>query len=332
MKDWNIVQFDYSHYSQAGELLAMRHTRDRTTHPLLPSSFEEPALAEKAVAAYCYRPNTRGVAAMHGSTLLGYLIGELVISPVWGRSAWIRPPGYALAPGQDTELLRHLYSALGELWVNMGIYFHFAQIPAGDRTALEGLFSLSFGMEQIHGLADLEKLDLSTNNLPKGVTIRRAGMDDREILADLSSIIWQHYAQAPVWSIHLPEAELEHRLEYASLVADPDATVWLAFYRGEPAGMQCYFPAEYADDYLFSPPECVELAVACTKAAYRGMGIGWALTRQGLAVARESGYRRCLVDWRSTSLLSCNFWPEQGFQPVIYRLVRRVDSRIAWGK
>jgi len=58
-------------------------------------------------------------------------------------------------------------------------------------------------------------------------------------------------------------------------------------------------------------PSCVELAVACTKAAYRGMGIGWALTRQGLAVARESGYRRCLVDWRSTSLLSCNFWPEQ---------------------
>jgi GNAT superfamily N-acetyltransferase len=135
-----------------------------------------------------------------------------------------------------------------------------------------------------------------------------------------------------VWGIHLPETELEHRLEYASLVADPDATVWLGFYKGEPAGMQCYFPAEYADDYLFSPPDCIELAVACTKATYRGLGIGGALTRHGLAVAREAGYRRCLVDWRSTSLIASTFWPAHGFQPVIYRLVRRVDSRIAWGR
>lgn len=331
MRDLQIIPFDYSLLVQAGELLAMRHIRDRTAHPLLPSSFEEASLAEKALAAYCYRPNTRGVAAVHGSSLLGYLIGELVISPVWGRSAWIRPPGYALAPGQDIEALRHLYAALAEQWVHMGVFFHFAQVAAGDVPVVDAFFRLSFGLEQVHALADLDRLDLSAAEQPVGVTIRRSEIDDRETLADMSPIIWQHYAQAPVWGIHLPEEELEHRLEYASLVADPEAIVWLAFYRGEPAGMQCYFPVEYAADHMYAPPDCIELAVGCTKAGYRGLGIGQALTRRGLAHARESGYHRCLVDWRSTSPYS-SFWTEQGFQPILYRLVRRVDNRIAWGK
>jgi hypothetical protein len=34
--------------------------------------------------------------------------------------------------------------------------------------------------------------------------------------------------------------------------------------------------------------------------------------------------------WRSTNLLTARFWPRQGFRPVAYRLVRRVDQRIAW--
>jgi len=167
MKDWNIGPVRTTAITQAGELLAMRHTATaRPTH-CSPPACEEPALAEKPSLPIAIVPSTRGVAAMHGSTLLGYLMAAGHLS---GMGAFRLDSPTRIHPGtrQGYRAAGHLYSALGELWVNMGIFFHFAPIPAGDRTALEGLFSLSFGMEQIHGLADLEKLD----SLP--ITSRKA--------------------------------------------------------------------------------------------------------------------------------------------------------------
>jgi hypothetical protein len=37
-----------------------------------------------------------------------------------------------------------------------------------------------------------------------------------------------------------------------------------------------------------------------------------------------------VTDWRVTNLLSSRFWPRQGFRPVVYRLTRRIDARVAW--
>ena len=69
---------------------------------------------------------------------------------------------------------------------------------------------------------------------------------------------------------------------------------------------------------------------AGTKEWARGRGIATALLRRGLAHARAAGYCHCLTDWRSPNLLASRFWPWRGFQPVAYRLARRVDPRIAW--
>jgi ribosomal protein S18 acetylase RimI-like enzyme len=106
--------------------------------------------------------------------------------------------------------------------------------------------------------------------------------------------------------------------------------VWLALRQGQAVGCQGYFPAEPADDDMLIPEQCTRLTVAGTREWARGRGIGQALTRHGLAHARASGYRYCETDWRSTNLLSSRFWPRQGFRPVAYRLVRRIDPRIAW--
>jgi len=46
--------------------------------------------------------------------------------------------------------------------------------------------------------------------------------------------------------------------------------------------------------------------------------------------AQANGYRYCEVDWRSTSLQAGRFWPRRGFRPMVYRLARRIDPRIAW--
>jgi len=46
----------------------------------------------------------------------------------------------------------------------------------------------------------------------------------------------------------------------------------------------------------------------------------------------RKSYACCLIDWRSTSLLSTSFWPRFGFVLVVYRLERRVVEMVDWGR
>lgn len=326
-----ITPFTEDMLPAAGALLAQRHRGDRLVLPELPARFEDPAIAAAAIQACLEREHASGLAAMDGERLLGYLIGDLVIDPVWGRSAWVRLAGCALAPGQSPELARDLYAALAENWVAYGCFTHIALLPVSNPALLQAWYALSFGIEQVYGLATLSRLDLGYAPPPLGVEIRRAGPDDRQALASMYDLIWRINVSAPVWGLHLPESDLELQEAYGDLVDDPQATVWLAFQDGEPAGFQVYFPGEPAADALLISADCTVLEVAGTRPHLRGRGIGAALTRMGLAQAQAAGYRLCLADWRSANLLASRFWPAQGFRPVAYRLVRRVDPRIAWG-
>ena len=102
--------------------------------------------------------------------------------------------------------------------------------------------------------------------------------------------------------------------------------VWLACENEQAIGSQGYWPADATDEAIHIPEHCARMSVAGT----RGRGTMQALTRHGLAQARERGYQFCETDWRSTNLLAARFWPRQGFRPTLYRLVRRIDECIAW--
>ena len=326
-----ITPFTDDLLAEAGKLLAQRCQRDRLVLPELPARFEDPAVAGAAVQAGLRREHASGVAALNGDRLLGYLTGDLVIDAMWGRTAWVRLAGCALAPGQSPELARDLYAALAKSWVAHGCFTHIALLPTSDPALLQAWYALSFGIEQVYGLAALDRLDLSQPPTPPGVEIRRATSQDRQALASMYDLIWRANVDSPVWALHLPESDAQRRTAYGDLVDDPQATIWLAFADGEPAGFQVYFPGEQSDDALLIPEDCTMLEVAGTRPQARRRGIGNALTRRGLAHAQASGYRTCLADWRSANLLASRFWPRQGFWPAAYRLARRIDTRIAWG-
>jgi GNAT superfamily N-acetyltransferase len=256
----------------------------------------------------------------------------MVFDQVWGRSGWVRTAGCAIGSDQDMELVRDLYAVLGEQWLGYGCFTHFAMIPVSDPVLVQMWFALSFGIEQVHALADLSALDLSDMKPPEGIEIRRAGPGDREALASLSGLIAQVQSRAPVWAARMPEIMAEQRGDWADLAEDPAWTVWLACENGKPVACQGFVGVEPQDDGLFMPALCVELAVAGTRERTRGRGIGRALTRRGMAHAHANGFRYCETDWRSANLFSSRFWPHRGFKPVVYRLVRRIDRRVAWAR
>jgi ribosomal protein S18 acetylase RimI-like enzyme len=325
-----IIPFHDDLIAQAGELLAARHRRDRSALPELPARFEDPQTASAAITALWHKPRATGSAAMKDGQLMGYMIGETVIDSLWGRSAWVRPAGMGLAAGQEAGLMRHLYAATSARWVDYGIFFHFAVTPVPNAELVQAWFSLSFGIEQVHALLDLNRLEDQAFPNPAGLKIRRAGPQDREALADLSEIIWRHQVQSPVWGIHMPESE--ERQGWVELADDPTVTVWLAFLQGEAVASQGYFPSEASADDLLIPEHCARMTIAATRETVRGRGIQLALTRHGLLQARQAGYRFVETDWRSANLEAAHFWPRRGFRPVAYRLVRRIDPRIAWAR
>jgi GNAT superfamily N-acetyltransferase len=78
------------------------------------------------------------------------------------------------------------------------------------------------------------------------------------------------------------------------------------------------------------PDNSCFLGFAATREDEQRRGIGRLLTARGLADASETGYTTCFTDWRATNLLSSRFWTKRGWRPVVYRLSRRLDSRILW--
>ena len=180
----------------------------------------------------------------------------------------------------------------------------------------------------MHALLDLAAHDVPPDD-PR-FAIRRATRDDGALLAGFANTIWRQQVGAPTWAFTAPERADELPALYADEVRDPDATTWIAFDNGEAVGLQSFYPYPESDEALFVPPGCAELATAATLRTARGRGVGTALARHGLAWAKAEGYEVIETDWRSTNLLSSRFWPKMGFQPVAYRLARRIDARIAF--
>jgi GNAT superfamily N-acetyltransferase len=313
---------------QAAALLAAQVARRCRGNPALPARLEAPAAAEQVLASLWSQVQATGAAAMEGGRLAAYMIGAPKLQPVWGRNYWVHSPGLALAEGTPLAVIADLYAAVGARWVAQGAFYHFAMTPVADSEIVRAWFELAFGIEQVHAIADLRTVE-PPPPLPAGLTIRRAGAEDAETLAGFSDQIWRELLEAPVWGITLPESVAETRRGYAELASDSTVTVWMAESGGRIVAIQGYWEHDDPDPILV-PERSVTVSVVSTLPQERGKGHQTALTRHGLWQARQAGYDYCETDWRSANRAIARMLPRFGFRPSAYRLVRRVDARIAW--
>ncbi|NDJ75147.1 MAG: GNAT family N-acetyltransferase, partial [Chloroflexi bacterium] len=268
-----------------------------------------------------------GVVAQRGGELVGYLLGERLISPWMGRTGWLRLTGHAAT---DLELYRDLYAELAARWVADGIFDHYVMVAAGHRALLDVWFDLGFGKQQAYAFLPLT--DYAPDfPVPSDIEVRRATPDDRDAVRSIGDTIARYQMGSPVFAPTPPEIiEEDIRNGMVELIEDDEWMLWLALKGGQVVGYQGYVVEEADDTNLLSIPGAVELSIAGTAAHARGLGVGRALTRHGLLHARDAGYAICLTDWRTTNLLSSRFWPRSGFVPVVYRLTRHIDPRITW--
>jgi ribosomal protein S18 acetylase RimI-like enzyme len=313
MSGLEIQPFAEEHLEGAGALLAERHRRHREAEPLLGADYEFHA----EVDALWRADNVSGAVATRDDRVTGYLLGIRKDDNRWGANIWVDPAGHAVEEAED---IRDLYAAASTRWFEEGRTRHYVIAPASDAPLLDAWHRLSFGIQHAHGISEVR-------DVPWPPGVRTAEEQDIDVLVELSPLLVEHQAQAPVFGIGLPrESPEEIRAEILEDLGNPEIGDLVAEQDGRIVGAFQLASAELSSTHagIARPERAVLLSWAATRPDVRGSGAGLALTDASFAWAHERGYDTMVTDWRETNLLSSRFWPKRGFRRTFLRLYRSI--------
>src|SRR5918992_109175 len=145
MPKLEIQPFADEHLDAAASLLAERHRAQRRAEPLLPDLADFRPHVEEAAHAQ----GASGWVALAGGEVVGYLIGA-PRADAWGEgNVWVELAGHAV---REAEIVRDLYAAAAEAWVEEGFRRHYAIVPSTDGKLVDAWFRLSFGAQHAMGI------------------------------------------------------------------------------------------------------------------------------------------------------------------------------------
>lgn len=307
------------------ELLIERQNLESKAYPFLKNSclnikyitdmFEELFVNSKVI----------GIGAFSNDELVGYLIGEINIDNRRGRYVWVPYEGMAIRMGQSSELIRNLYVKASVIWLEQGCFNQYVLVPIGSQEYYEASLRLSFSIQQVHGVMNMEEYKLFEN--VADIDVRLADKSDSEAMSRMSRIIQYYQNLAPTFELALPEVVEQIKAGYRDIVEDEDATVLIAKKDIKELGFQVY---ETINSDLMSPDDGIELSIAGTYPSEMGRGVGKKLMNEGYKIMKENGYNNIITDWRITNLASSTFWPQCGFKPIAYRMFRCINNNVAW--
>lgn len=323
-----IHEFAEEHLADAGRLLALRHHRHRVAEPLLPRAFEDPVVAEAAVAEAARAEHASGAVATRGGEVVGYLLGAPKASAAWGKNAWVESAGHAVTSEgcTDTERIdvaRTLYATAADRWVEEGRTAHYALLPSHDTALVAAWFRLAFGHQHTHAI------QTPPQEIPPprdGLVVRRPTRDDIPALAALEVLLPHHqrltpcFSSGPLGSYEESLAEWEEDFEdptYTTFVVEHDAIVV-----GSAVG--CALEKSSIHAGPARPDNAAFLGFAAVLPQARGLGAGRAVGDAVAAWATGAGFDALVTDWRETNLLSSRAWRRLGYRDTFTRVHRLV--------
>jgi GNAT superfamily N-acetyltransferase len=313
MPGLEIQPFSGDHLDDAGRLLQARHARHREPEPLLPESPDFRAEIQALLAS----DGASGAVGVRDGRVVGYLLGVGKEEARWGPNVWVDPAGQA---AEEAEDVRDLYAAAATRWLDEGRTRHYVMVPASDTGLVDAWFRLSFGLQHAHGIREIP-------DVPWPPDVRLADERDVDVLVELSPLLVEHQARAPIFGIGLPRESLDEvRAEIVEDLPNPAIGDLVAEQDGRIVGAFQLAPVVLSSTHagLARPEGAVLLSWAATRPEVRGTGAGVALTEASFAWARQRGYETMVTDWRETNLLSSRFWPKRGFRRTFLRLYRSI--------
>ena len=329
-----MIQFigvEERHIRQMSVLLAKRHERERKSFPYFPSFFEEIDEAEIIIRNMLERPYISGIVAVRGIDVIGYLLYEFKEDVERGRYVWMDYESIVISDKEHPSLLRLLYADAGAEWVKHGYFHHVILAPLGDESIVSEWLEQSFRFEQKYAILSLKDFEVREKEPIPNMTVDRGSQEDVSLLKKMA--LWNsiHQVSAPSWAPITKEA-LEHvKKSYTELAGDEGAYFWLARQGERIAGFHVYYRKTESPS-LVTPPNCIELAAASTNPQLRGKGVGRSLANHCFTEMKNEGFDYIIADWHTPNQLSSYFWPRLGFKPVMIRMSRQIDPRIAWAQ
>jgi ribosomal protein S18 acetylase RimI-like enzyme len=306
-------------------LLSDRQNQEGKSFPYLLNSCLNEDYISRSIEEIFNRYRIVGLAAFYENEMVGYIFARIQFDTDRGRYSWVPYEGMAVKQSESSELIRQLYAGASELWLEYGCFKHFVMTPLGDIRYADAFQRLCFSIEQVHGVMDMNTYTYFKET--PDISIRTVNESDKETMGDLSQIIFSYQTLSPTYAPALPEVVMEIKEGYKKIVDDNEAIVILAEIDSKAIGFQAYWPQSNG---LMSPDNAVELSISGVLPSKMGEGIGTKLMNEGYKIMKNKGYQYMVTDWRVANLASSTFWPKCGFQPVIYRMVRNIDERIAW--
>jgi GNAT superfamily N-acetyltransferase len=319
MNSIEIVPFQRDHLQDAAELVANRYRAERGFNKFLPAQFEDADAVLPLLEDYAN--GQAGIAAICEKRLIGFLIG-LLITVRQVKTAYVPDWGQAADSEGGRKTYQTMYANLARRWVADGYSAHAVTLLAHEREVMNAWFSLGFGMVGVDAVRDVSPIEGGKTE----VEIRRAGLEDIDIVLALRVALGRHLAEAPIF---IPLITQRGRKFYEEWLPDSANALWLAYRDSDVVAFMELTPSSRLGVLMPVHNETtVTITGAFTKEDLRQSGMGTALLNHSLEWARSAGYKNCAAEFESANIIGYSFWHDSGFEPVCYSLVRHIDERI----
>jgi len=312
-----ITPFRSDHIPEAAALFVQNYKALRRSIPVLPDLMEN----RDRVAARLDRlmKSCPGVAALEGGRLVGYMGWYLLdrFRETERKAAFCPEWAHGAADSARPAIYRAMYRAASAQWAAAGCQVHAISLLAHDHEAEKTWFWNGFGLAVVDAIRLLAPLEGVS---PAGFTVRKATLDDVELLAILDAEHWRHYAQPPVFMV---SQQPNDAAGFADLLSRPKNSVWLAM-QDDPIGFMRFEGSNVGAADVVSA-DTVAITGAYIRPAYRGRGAAACLLDAALRDYAGRGAERCAVDFESFNPEAAVFWMEY-FEPVCLSVMRVPES------
>ncbi|KPL16004.1 hypothetical protein AMJ74_00200 [candidate division WOR_3 bacterium SM1_77] len=318
MNHYELKSMKKEHLEDAARLFADNYRTERGRMPILPPRYENHNTVLPLLGKLIQK--APGVVALKNGNLSGYLIGQLL--PAWRgrRSTFVPFWAHAVTGKKRRMILQYMYAHLSSNWTANGCFTHLISVLANDKEMLDTLFWFGFGMAVIDSIRDFSDLQSPLAD----IEVRRASLDDLEIILLLSQEFRRYMAGPPIF---MPLVEKSSKKYNEKWLSNPANALWLGLYKKEAVAYMEI--GSLNEDYVITDEKTVWIQGAYTKEHLRGKGFGAALLKCALDWAQAQGYEKCAVDFEGENILASAFWLRH-FRPTCFSLVRQVDERIGW--